>query len=79
MTARLRAPSASVPDQGEADLLSASPRHRLLTARFTPDQAEAMMSRLRDGATYGQVAAEFQIGLTSLKRLARARRQKPCT
>jgi hypothetical protein len=74
--ARLEAPVGDVADQSAGDLTSASPSHRLLALRFTPEQITAMLNRIQDGATFKEVAAEFRIGMTSLKRLVRSRRAR---
>jgi hypothetical protein len=53
VTERLKKPAASVPDEGDGDRTSASPRHRLPAARFTPDRVETMLARLRGSSRTG--------------------------
>lgn len=78
-TERLKAPLAElVPDQGPADLASASPvqGERLVTSRYTPEQIAAMVASFQAGATLTDVAIDYRIGLTTLKRLVRNRRSR---
>lgn len=72
---RLKTPHLDglVPDQGPNDLASASPLQgaRLISVRFTPEQVATIVERFKTGATIYQVAAEYQIGTTTLKGLLR--------
>jgi hypothetical protein len=73
-TDRLTGPLAElVPDQGPSDLASASPvqGERLLTSRFTAEELTTIVERFQNGATPTQLAADYGIGLTSLKRYLR--------
>jgi hypothetical protein len=76
---RLGAPFAELaPDQGPTDLASASKVQggRLLTSRFTSEELTGMVERFQAGATLSQVATEYRIGLTTIKRLVRQRRAR---
>ena len=76
---RLRVPLAElVPDQGPDDLASASQvqGERLVNVRYTPEQIASMVARFQAGATLTEVATEYRIGLTTLKRLVRQRKAR---
>lgn len=65
-----------MPDQGPGDLASASSvqGERLLALPVYPGELTVMVERFKAGATLAQVATEYLIGLTTIKRLARHRR-----
>jgi len=48
----------------------------LLSSRFTCDDVASMIDKYQAGATIKQVATEYEIGLTSLKRLLRERKAR---
>ncbi len=78
-TERLGAPLAELAaNQAPDDLASASPfqgAHRL-SVRFSPKELDAMVERFQRGATLAEVARDFGVGLTTLKRLVRDRRSR---
>lgn len=48
-----------------------SPRARLLTERFTPDDLEAIITDYQNGMRQRDVVAKYGIGTTTLKKLLR--------
>lgn len=78
-TERLRVPlDELVPDQGPGDFASASAIQgaRLVAARYSPRQIASMVARFQAGTTLSEVATEYRIGLTTLKRLLRLRKSR---
>jgi hypothetical protein len=73
---RLQAADQVSTDQDRsAELASAcpEPRRRLLSTRFTYEDVASMVAKFDSGTPARIVAEEYQIGITSLKRLIRER------
>jgi hypothetical protein len=72
-TARLQGVQP-VPVEEQPEELTSACRHArqdLVSLRFTPEDIARMIEQYRAGATIREVADEFKIGATTLKRLIR--------
>lgn len=72
-TARLQGVQPVPVEEQPEELTSAcrQARQDLVSMRFTPEGIARMIERYRAGVTIREVAAEFKIGTTTLKRIIR--------